>query len=172
MKEMIPVLSRWLVANCTSVKSSTLQKVSVKVYNLRVPVFKEVPLPWLKWNPSFSDVWWRNIRVWNVWISEKWVLNYTTWGFPFLRGFRFPWMKWYMSFSDDWWRNIRVSKSWLSEKWVLKYTTLGFPFLKGFPYHEWNETRSLTMIGGQLYECEKFHFLKVSVKVCNCRVPV
>ena len=48
----------------------------------------------------------------------------------------------------------------LSEKLVLNYTTLGFPFIRGFPSHEWNETRPLTMTGGQLYECQKLHFLK------------
>ena len=34
------------------------------------------------------------------------------------------------------------------------------PVYKGFPSHEWNETRPLTMIGGQIYEGEKFRFLK------------
>ena len=32
--------------------------------------------------------------------------------------------------------------------------------LRGFPAHEWNETRPLTMIGSQLYECGNFCFLK------------
>ena len=43
---------------------------------------------------------------------------------------------------------------------MLNYAILGFPFIRGFPFHEWNETHPLTMIAGQVYECEKINFLK------------
>ena len=48
----------------------------------------------------------------------------------------------------------------LSEQGVLNYKTLEFPFLKGFLSHEWNDTRRLAMIGGEIYECENFSILK------------
>ena len=48
----------------------------------------------------------------------------------------------------------------LSEKLMLNYATLGFPFIRGFPSHEWNETNPLTTTAVQVYECEKFNFLK------------
>ena len=53
---------------------------------------------------------------------------------------------------------------------MLNYEILGFPFIRGFPSHEWNDTRRLTMIGGHVYECEMFHFLKSCVKLYNFRV--
>ena len=56
--------------------------------NFRVPVYKGDPLPWLKWNPSFNDDCWQTVRVSKVSLSEKWMLNYTTSGFPFIKGFR------------------------------------------------------------------------------------
>ena len=52
---------------------------------------------------------------------------------------------------------VKVS---LSEKLMLNYATLGFPFFRGFPSHEWNETNPLTTTAVQVYECEKFNFLK------------
>ena len=52
------------------------------------------------------------------------------------------------------------------------YASLGFPFIRGFPSHEWNETRALAMTAGQVYDSEKFHFHKISVKLHNFRVPV
>ena len=61
--------------------------------------------------------------------------------------------------NDDCWPSILAWKVPLSEKWVLNYATLGFPFIRGFPSHEWNDTRLLTMIGGQ-YEGKKLRFLK------------
>ena len=54
----------------------------------------------------------------------------------------------------------------------VKYTTSGFPFIRGFPSHEWNDTRLLKMIGGQLYECEKFRFQKSACLIYNFGVPV
>ena len=104
-----------------SLKSFKFWKLHLKVCNFRVPVYKEVPLSWIKWNTSFSDDGWRNIRVWNVWLSEKWVL------------------RWHPAFNDDKWPTIRVSKFSLSEKGVLNYTTWGFPFLRGFPPHPMNK---------------------------------
>ena len=65
---------------------------------------------------------------------------------PVYKGVSLPWMKWNSSFNDDRWPTMRVSKPLLSEKWVLNDTTSGF--------------HPLTITGGQLYECEKFRFLK------------
>ena len=31
---------------------------------------------------------------------------------------------------------------------------------RGFPSYEWTATQPLTMTGGQVYNSEKFHFLK------------
>ena len=93
----------------------SIRKVSFKLYNFRVPVY-------------------------------KWVL--------------LPWMKGYTAFNDDCRPSVRGWKVSLSEKWMVKYTTSGFPFIRGFLSHEWNDTRLLTMIGSQLYEGEKFCFLK------------
>ena len=45
MKEMIPILYQWPLANYTSVKSFIFWKVSVKLCNFKVPVYKGVPLP-------------------------------------------------------------------------------------------------------------------------------
>ena len=115
MNKMKLIRKRWLLAKYTPVKSFAFGKLSVKLYNFRVPVYKGVPLLWMKWNPCFNDDCWPTVLVWKVSLSEKWVLNYTTFGFPFIRG---------------------------------------------FPSHEWNETYPLTMIAGQLNDCEKLHFLK------------
>ena len=79
---------------------------------------------------------------------------------PVCRGFALPWMIWYPSFNDDCLPTIRLWKVSLCEKWMVDYTTSGFPFIRGFPSHEWNETHPLTMIGGQMYECQTFCFLK------------
>ena len=53
LREMTPILKRWLLAKCTSVKSLTFWKVGANLYNLRVPVYNGVPshewndtLPW------------------------------------------------------------------------------------------------------------------------------
>ena len=160
------------MANYTRVKIFAFWKVSVKLYHFRVPVFKGVPLPWMKWNPSLNDECWSTVVVWTVSLSEKWVLNYTTLGSPFIRGFPshewnetrpftmtagqvahfkrvpLPWMKWNPSFNDDWWPTVRVWKVSLSEKLVLFYKSLGFPFIKGFPSYGWSDTNPLTVRGG------------------------
>ena len=88
MDEMRASIERWQVANYSSVKIFAFWKVSAKLYNYRVHVFKGVPLPRMKWNPSFNDDWWPTIRVSKAPLSKKWVLKCTTWGFPFLK--RFP----------------------------------------------------------------------------------
>ena len=116
MNEMIPILSWWLVANYTSVKSFAFRKMSAEVYNFSGPVHKGVPSPWMKWNPAFNNDSCPTILLWKVSLSEKWVLN---------------------------------------------YTTLGFLFIKGLHSHEWNDIFSLTITGRQVYEREKFHFLKI-----------
>ena len=123
-------------AKCTPVKSFTCWKVSAKPWNFRVPVYKGVLLPWMKWYPSFTNDCRPSIRVWKLSLSEKWVLNNTTSGFPFLRGF--PSHE--SSFHDDWWPTIRMWKVSLSEKWVFNFETLGFPFIRGFPSHWWSDT--------------------------------
>ena len=50
----------------------------VKLYHFRVPVYQGVAFPWMNWYPSFSDNCWPSIRLWQVSLSEKWVLNYAT----------------------------------------------------------------------------------------------
>ena len=160
MNEMEPILKRWLLANYTSVKRFAFRKVSAKICNLRVPVYKGVPLTWMKWNPSLIDDCLSSVLEWKVSLSEKCVLKYATSGFPFIRGF--PSHEWNDTHpltmtASQVYERVKVS---LSEKWVLKYTTLGFPFIKGFPSHEWNDTHPLTMAASQVYACEKFHFPK------------
>ena len=86
MNEMEPIFERCVLANYTSLKSFTSWKVSANICNFRVPVYKEVPLTWMIWNPSFTDECWLSILVWKVTLSEKWGLNYTTLGFPFIKG--------------------------------------------------------------------------------------
>ena len=63
-------------------------------------------------------------------------------------------------FNYDFRPTIRVYMVSFSEKWALNHETLGFPFIKGFPSHEWNDTRPLMMIAGQLYECQKIRVAK------------
>ena len=63
-------------------------------------------------------------------------------------------------FNDDCSPSIVVWTVSNFEKWALICTTLGFPFIKNFPSQEWNDTHPLKMTAGQVYECEKFHFLK------------
>ena len=50
--------------------------------------------------------------------------------------------------------------------WIVSVKLWNFrvPVYKGFPSHEWNDTHPLTMTAGQVYECEKFHFLKSESK--------
>ena len=142
-------LKRWLQTKYTSLKSFTFWKASVNVYNFRVPVHKGVPLPWMKCNLSFKDDCRPTILVWKVSNSEKCILNYTTLGSPFIRGF-----------PSHGWNEYQLWKASLSEKWALNYTNLGFPFIRGFPSYGWSETHPLTMIAGQVYEFEECHFLK------------
>ena len=147
-----------------------------KLYNLRVSVYKGVPLPWMKWNPSFNDDWWPNIRGWKVSLSEKWMLNYTTLGFPFIRGFPshernetllstmtasqvYPCEKWHPSLMMTASQVYTCAKDSLSEKFVLKNATLGSPFIRGFPSHD-------------VRMCRSFTFGKMSIKLCDFRVPV
>ena len=87
MNEMEPILKRWLLANYTSVKRFGFWKVSAKICNFSVPVYKGVPLPWMKWHPFFIDDGLQVYYYLKVSLSEKWVQKYTTLGFPFIRGF-------------------------------------------------------------------------------------
>ena len=98
---------------------------------------------------SFNDDCWPSILVWKVSNFKMCILNYTTLGSPFIRGFPF-----------HGWNEPQLWKASLSEKGALNYTNLGFPFIRGFPSHGWSETHPLTTIAGQVYEFEKYHFLK------------
>ena len=140
-------------------RSFTFRKVSAKICNFRVPIYKGVPIPWMKWNPSLNDDCWPTIRVKRF---TFWKVSVKIWNFrvPVYKGVPLPWMERNPSLKDDCWPTILVWKDSLSEKWVQKYTTLGFPFIKGFPSHERNETHPLTMRASQVYDCEKFHFQK------------
>ena len=51
-------------------------------------------------------------------------------------------------------------KSFIFKKWGLNNTNFGFRFIKRLPSHEWNDAHLLKMTAGQVYECEKFHFLQ------------
>ena len=103
------------------------QKSECKVYSFRVPIYKGVPLPWIKWNPFLNDDCWPTIQVWKDSLSEKWVLKYATLGFPLIRGF--PSHEWndtspltmaacqvyarekFYSFNDDSWSSVQRLKS-------------------------------------------------------------
>ena len=78
MDEMKPVLEQWVLVNCTSLNSLTFGKVSVKLHNFRVLGSKGVPLPWMKWKPSFHDDCWPTIVVGKASLSEKYMLKYAT----------------------------------------------------------------------------------------------
>ena len=147
MNEMTPNLYRWRLAKCTSVKRFTFWKVSAKICNFRVPIYKGVPLPWMKWNQSLNDDCWPTILVWKDSLSEKLVLKYATLGFPFIKGFpsherndthplmmtasqvyareKFHFQKsyWNPSFNYDWLPTTLLWTFSFSEKWVLIYTT-------------------------------------------------
>ena len=71
MNEVIPILWRWVLANFTMVKSFTIRIVSVKLYNFRVPVYKGVPLPWMKWNVSLNYNCRQSIQVGKDLLSPK-----------------------------------------------------------------------------------------------------
>ena len=69
IREIIPILYQWLLTMYTSVKSFAFWNVRVKLYNFRVPVYKVVSHPFMKWNPSmkwypsFTNDYWPWIRV-------------------------------------------------------------------------------------------------------------
>ena len=87
MNEKKHFIKRWLLANYAGVKRFSFWKASAKVYNFRVPIYKGVPLPWMKGNTSLIDECYLTILVWKDSLSEKLVLKYATLGFPFIRGF-------------------------------------------------------------------------------------
>ena len=70
----------------TSVKSFTFWKVCFQLYQFRVPVYKGVAFPRMKGYTSFNDDCWPGIRLWQVSLPQKWVLNCSTLGFLFIRG--------------------------------------------------------------------------------------
>ena len=160
MNERKHFIKRWLLANYTGVKRFSFWKASAKICNFRVPIYKGVPFPWMKWNPSLNDDCCPTIQVWKDSLSEKWVLKYATLGFPFTRVF--PTHEWNDRHPKTM-TGIQVYyylKDSLSEKWVLKCATLGIPFRRGFPSHEWNDTHPSSMAACQVYAREKFHLLK------------
>ena len=55
MDEVTLVICRWLQVISTSLNSFTFTKVHLKQHNFRVPVYKGVPIQWMKWNSSFND---------------------------------------------------------------------------------------------------------------------
>ena len=129
--------------------------MSANLYNFRVPVYKGVPLTWMKSHPSFNNYSWSTIPVWKDSLSEKWELNYATLGFPFIRGSLpmnemkpIPWR----------WQLVKCTpvKRFTFRKVSAKYTALGFTFIRGFPPHEWNDTHPLMMTARQVYACGKF----------------
>ena len=63
MNEIILILYRWFLAKYTTMKSFTSWKVSANLCNFRIPVYKVVPLPWMKWNPSFDDKYCKSVRL-------------------------------------------------------------------------------------------------------------
>ena len=56
--ELIPILYKWLLAKYPSIKTYAFSKVSVKLWNYRVP-----PPPWMKWNTSLNYNCGRSIQV-------------------------------------------------------------------------------------------------------------
>ena len=152
MNEMKPIVKRY-----TTVKRFTFWKVDVKLYNCRVFVDKGVRLPWEKCNPSFDDQWWPSIRLWKVWKVSVKLYNFRV---PDYKGVPISWMKWNASFNNDCWPSILLWKVSVFSKWELNNTFLWLPFIRGLPSNEWNGTHPLTMIAGELYYYEKFHFLK------------
>ena len=160
MNERKHFIKRWLLANNTSVKSFSFWKASAEICNLRVPVYKGVPLTWMIWHPSLNDDWQPSVLLSKCFTFRKVSAKICNFRVHVYKGVPLPWMKWNPSFNDDWWRSILMWKVLLSERWALNYATLVFPFIRGFPSHEWNETRALTMTAGQVYDCEKFHFHK------------
>ena len=87
MNEMKPFFKRWQLAKSPPVKSFRFRKISAKLCNFRVPVYKGVPLPWMKWNPSLTMTAGQVYECVKDSPSEKLVLKYTTLGFPFIMGF-------------------------------------------------------------------------------------
>ena len=59
------------LVNCTSLNSFTVWKVSLKPYNFRIPVYKGVILPRMKYKPSFHDNCCQAIVQWKLSLYEK-----------------------------------------------------------------------------------------------------
>ena len=87
MDEVKIIILRWVQTQYRCLKSFTFLKVHLKLYNFRVPVYKGVPLLWMKWNPSFNDECRPSVLVWTVSLSDKCMLNNATLESPFIRGF-------------------------------------------------------------------------------------
>ena len=140
MNERKHLIKRWQLANYTGVKRFTFWKVSAKICNFRVPIYKGVPynirvpvykgflLPWMKWHPFFIDGGLPSVLVWKDWLSEKWVLKHATLGFPLIRGS--PPMN---------------EMTPILYRWRLAKCT--------FPWHERNDTHPLMMTASQVYKC-------------------
>ena len=78
MKHILNISFDEMMAKYTTVKSFTFTKVSLKLYNFRVPVYKRVPLPLMKWYPPFTMTAGQVYECEKVSLSEKLVLNYAT----------------------------------------------------------------------------------------------
>ena len=75
-------LSTITAVNLHYYESSLFLKVSLKPYNYKVPVYKGLILPWMKWKPSFNDNCRQTILLWKLSLSKKWVSNHTNLGPP------------------------------------------------------------------------------------------
>ena len=150
MNEMTPILYRWRLAKCTSVKRFTFRKVSAKICNFRVPIYKGVPFPWMKWYPSLDDDCYPTVRLCNSFTFTKVSAKICNFRVPVYNGVPLPWMKWHPSFNDGSYPNIRLWIVSVPEKLVLIYATSGFPYIMGFPSHEWNDTHLLTLTADQV----------------------
>ena len=85
MNEIKSILPRKLLSNYTTVKSSTFWKVSFKPYNFRVPVYKGVIHPWMKWKPSLHDEYYLTIdHSINFLYLKSEFAKHPTLGFPFI----------------------------------------------------------------------------------------
>ena len=148
--EMIPILYQWLLAKYTSVKSFAFWNVSVNLYNFRVPVYKGVSLPWMKWNPNFNDGCCTSRKTSFLCKESVKLYNFRI---PVIR--RFPFHVWNDTHPFTMTAGqVDVSNFSLSEKLVLKYTTLGYTHIRGFTSqgwndtHPWNDSYLLTMTAG------------------------
>ena len=172
MNEMTPILYRWRLGKCTSVKRFTFWNASAKVYNFRVPVYKGVPLTLMKWYPSLNDDTYPSILLSKSFTFRKVSAKVCSFRVPVYKGVPLTWMKWNPFFIDEGLSSVQEWKVSLSKKWVQIYTTSRFPFIRGSP--PMNEMTPI-LYRWRLAKCtgvKRFTFRKVSAKIFNFRVPI